>query len=149
MVPDQEEQVKLSFIGSGERTLRKEYNQFQKRVEQFYQMTQRQRNQLIKKFNSLPMKSATLPIKALLVTPQYRMSLYPPFSIIEEIFAKAGEILNSSPVIPAPGAPAGTFVVQNGISPMEPLIVIIKNNFKISCQGKYKRYLPIKYVSIV
>ena len=49
VVKDQEEQVKLSFIGSGEWTIRKEYNQFQERVEQFYHMTQRQRNHLIEK----------------------------------------------------------------------------------------------------
>ena len=101
LVTDREEQVKLSFIGSGERALRKEHTQFQERVEQFYQMTQRQRNQLIEKFNSLPVQGATLPMKGLSVTPQNCMSLYPPFSIIEQIFAKAAEILNSSPVMPA------------------------------------------------
>ena len=70
VVKDQEEQVKLSFIGSGEWTLRKEYNQLQGRVKQFYQMTQRQRNQLIETFNSIPVKGATLPMKELSVTPQ-------------------------------------------------------------------------------
>ena len=140
VVKDQEEQVKLSFIGSGEWTLGKEYDQFQERVEQFYQMTHWQRNQLIEKFNSLPVKGATLPMKELSVTPQNCMLLYPPFSIIEDMFAKAAEILNSSAVIPAPGTPAGTFVVQNLISPMEPLVVIIKNNFKICCQAKCKQY---------
>ena len=90
-----------SFIGSGKWALRKEHNQFQERVEQFYQMTQRQRNQFIEKFNSLPVQGATLPMKGLSVTPQNCMSLYPPFSIIEQIFAKAAEILNSSPVMPA------------------------------------------------
>ena len=49
VVKDQEKQVKLSFIVSGEWTIRKEYNQFQERVEQFYHMTQRQRNHLIEK----------------------------------------------------------------------------------------------------
>ena len=140
MVKDQEEQAKLSFIGSGEWTLRKEYNQFQERVEQFYQMTQRQRNQLIEKFNSLPVKSATLPMKELSVTLQNCVLLYPPFSIIEDIFAKAAEILNSSAVITAPGTPAGTFVVQNLISPMEPLVVVLKKNFESCCQAKCKRY---------
>ena len=43
VVKDQEQQVKLSFIGSGKRTLRKKYNQFQEKVEQFYQMTHRQK----------------------------------------------------------------------------------------------------------
>ena len=70
VVKDQEEQVKLSFIGSGEWTLRKEYNQLQGRVKQFYQMTQRQRNQLIETFNSIPVKGATLPMNGLSVTPQ-------------------------------------------------------------------------------
>ena len=74
-------------------------------------MTQRQRYQLIKKFNSLPVKGATLPMKRLSVAPQNCMLLYHPFSIIEDTFAKAAEILNSSAVIPAPDAPAGTFVV--------------------------------------
>ena len=48
VVKDQEEQVKLEW------TLRKEYNQFQERVVQFYHMSQRKRNHLIEKFNSLP-----------------------------------------------------------------------------------------------
>ena len=78
-------------------------------------------------------------MKGLSVTPQNCMLFYPPFSVIEDIFAKAAEILNSSAVIPAPEAPAGTFVVQNLISPMEPLVVIVNNSFKISCQGKCKR----------
>ena len=102
-------------------------------------MTQRQRNQLIEKFNSLPVKGATLPMKELSVTPQNFVLLYPPFSIIEDIFAKAAEILNSSAVITAPGTPAGTFVVQNLISPMEPLVVVIKKNFESCCQAKCKR----------
>ena len=70
-------------------------------------------------------------MKGLSVTPQNCMLLYPPFSIIEEIFTKKAEILNSSAVIPALGAPAETFVVQNSVSRMELLIVIIRNNFKI------------------
>ena len=86
------------------------------------------------------MKGATRPMKELSVTPQNCVLLYPPFSIIEDIFAKAAEILNSFAVIPASDAPAGTFVVQNSISPIEPLVIIIKNNFKISCQAKCKRY---------
>ena len=65
VVKDQEEQVKLSFIASSEWTLRRQYNQFQERVEQFYQMTQRQKNQLIQKFNSFLVKGATLPIERL------------------------------------------------------------------------------------
>ena len=112
-------------------------------------MTRWQRNQLIEKFNSLPVKASTLPMEGLSVTPQNCMLLYhfyctmlfyTPFSIIEDIFAKAAEFLNSSAVIQGPGVPAGTFVVENLISPMEPLIVIIKNNFEIYCQAKCKRY---------
>ena len=87
VVKDQEQQVKFSFIGSGEWKLRKEYNQFQEKVEQFYQTTQRQKNQFIEEFNSLPVKGAILPMKELSITPQNCMLLYPPFSIIEEIFA--------------------------------------------------------------
>ena len=113
-------------------------------------MTQWQRNQLIEKFNSIPVKVCTLPMEGLSVTPENclllyyfycNMLLYPPFFIIEDIFVKDAEVLNSSAVIPpAPGVPAGTFVVENLISPMEPLIVTIKNNFEISCQVKCKRY---------
>ena len=110
--------------------LREEYNQFQERVEQFYQMTQRQRNQLIK--ISWSSHEGTV---------SYATKLYVILSsIIEDIFEKAAEILNSSAVIPTPGPLAGTFMVQNLVSPMEPLVVIVNNNFKISCQAKCKRY---------
>ena len=77
VVKDQEEQVKLEW------TLRKEYNQFQERVEQFYHMSQRQRNHLIEKFNSLPVKGATIPMKRQSVTPQNCMLLYPPFLLLK------------------------------------------------------------------
>ena len=94
VVKDQEEQVKLSFVESTEWTQRKQYNQFQERAEQFYQGTQRQKNQLIQKFNSFLVKGATLPIKRLSDTPQICMLLYPVFYIIQEISAKAAENLN-------------------------------------------------------
>ena len=93
-------------------------------------MTQRQRNQLIE--ISWSSHEGTV---------RYATKLYVIVSsIIEDIFEKAAEILNSSAVIPAPGPPAGTFVVQNLISSMEPLVVIVNNSFKISCQAKSKRY---------
>ena len=57
-------------------------------------MTQWQKNQLIRKFNSFLVKGATLPIKRLSDTPQICMLLYPAFYVIQEISAKGAEILN-------------------------------------------------------
>ena len=72
------------------------------------------------------------------------MLLYPPFYIIQEISAKAAEILNWSAVIPAPGVSKESFVVQNSVSPMELLVAITKSNFKTSCKDKCKLYHACK-----
>ena len=139
VVNDQENQVKLSLLGNGEWRLLPDYKEFQDKANRFYQMSKDQRQQFVEKFNTLPVIGATT-VDTLSITPDACSLLYPPYSIIEEIFAKAAKILKSSGIMDAPGAPSGVYIVQNYESPSEPLTVTVLKNYKVSCQSKCKRH---------
>ena len=68
--------------------------------------------------------------------------LYPPLSILSELFDNASELLGSeNNLVAAPGAPAGTYIVAYANDFSNPLTATADiQSGKVSCQSKCERY---------
>ena len=134
---DQEEQVKLSLMGRSEWSLDKKYKSlFQNELNRFYQMLTPQRLQFLKTFNNSAVMGEGNETLNLSITPEDSGCLYPPYSILVEIFKEADELLLDG-IGYAPGAPDKV----NTQNVMEPIIVIFNRDNGIGkCKSACDRF---------
>ena len=113
---------------------------FQNELNRFYQMSTSQLLQFLKKFNNsaaMGEKNETLNLS---ITPEDSGLLYPPYSILVEIFKEADELLPDG-VGYAPGAPDNVKVVKNTQDVVEHVIVIFnRDNGIVKCKSACDRF---------
>ena len=148
VVRDQENQVVLSLIGNGEWKLLPEYDIFKNKFECYYQMTAGQRSKLISQFNNLPVQGVNSASSKsnIAISADESGILYPPHSILSELFDNASKLLATNDnLIAAPGAPKGTYIVAFAKDAGNPLTVTADVvSGKVTCQSRCERYKSYK-----
>eukprot|EP00794_Sanderia_malayensis_P014441 gene14441-15945_t len=85
---------------------------------------------------------STASICKISIQPDESRILYPPFSIVEEIFQDASAIVNGNGVLQAPGSSI-TYIVANEEKANNPFVISINNN-AVECSSekclKFKAY---------
>ena len=104
----------------------------------FYQMKAPQRSPFLAKFNNTPIKEEANHSSCLSITPENSGLLYPPYSILAEIFDEASDLL---PTGIASGAPVGVKVIQNMQDFSKPITVTFNlQNGIVKCQSCCDRF---------
>ena len=106
-VKNQEKQIELSLLGQGEWEIAPEYQEFTIQEDSFYLMTPKQRQNLLKKFNSQNPKQKTSEYMSLQISnsikdkkksisPSESGIIYPPITVLINTLFEIGKKIHSS-----------------------------------------------------
>ena len=96
--------------------------------------------QFLKKFNNCAVLGQGNETLNHSITPEDSGLLYPPYSILVEIFKEADELLSDG-IGYAPGAPDNVKVVKNTQNVMKPIIIIFsRDNDIVKCKSACDRF---------
>ena len=148
------------MLGQGEWEIAPEYQEFTIQEDSFYQMTPKQRQNFLKKFNSQNPKQKTseyMPLqngnsikeKKISISPSESGIMYPPITVLNQIFDKAERYVygKTKSITQSPFDNIFSLLVPSQTNPSTAHIVKYQTNGKFECDHACKRYTAYKICS--